>query len=238
LGRAQRYRLVTTRWSLVLAAGGPAGPQAQKAFGELYELYWYPLYAFILSKRYPASEAEDLTQGFFSYRLLEKNALAALEPSRGRFRSWLFAAVEHYLRNQWKHERAEKRGGDRSRVELESADVSSMLMSGLTPEQIFEKRWALRLLELAWIALGDECARTSNAQLFGRLKGDLTGDAEEPLARIAEDLGKKVGTVRVQHHRLRRRLEKLIDREILHTLSNPDELDDEREFLKSALRRK
>jgi RNA polymerase sigma-70 factor (ECF subfamily) len=234
--RAARRGFVTTRWSLVLKAGKDAAPQAQKALSELFTLYRYPVYAFIRSLRYPADEAEDLTQGFFA-QMLEKNHLAVLEPSRGQFRNWLLVSVKHYLSNNRDYERAEKRGGDQVRIELEDAAISSQESSALTPEQAFEWHWAVRILENALKALGEECDRAGKGLLFSKLKKTLTGEAEDSLASIAQELGMKTGTLRINAFRFRRRYQELIEQEVLHTVKNPDEVPDELRFLKAVLKR-
>jgi RNA polymerase sigma-70 factor (ECF subfamily) len=234
--RAAQRGFVTTRWSLVLVAGRDAAPQARKALSELFELYRYPVHAFIRSLRHSADEAEDLTQDFFA-QMLEKNRLADLEQGRGRFRNWLLVSVKHYLANRRDHERAAKRGGDQVRIELEDAEVSSQEIAGLTPEQAFERHWAVRILENALIALGEECARAGKELLFSKLKKTLTGEAEDSLASIAKELGMKTGTLRIHVFRFRRRYQELVEQEVLHTVKNPEEVPDELRFLKSVLKR-
>jgi RNA polymerase sigma factor (sigma-70 family) len=221
---------------LVLDAGGGEAPQAQKALSELFELYWYPVYAFIRSRRYPAAEAEDLTQGFFA-RLLEKKELALVEKGQGRFRNWLLAAVKNYLSNQRDYQRAEKRGGEQTRIALEDAEVSSLAAAGLTPEQVFEQRWAVRLLENVLITLGEECARAGIGALFTRLKASLIGTEEDSFKSISEELGMKAGTARIRVFRLRRRYQELIEQEVNRTVRDPSEASDELRFLKSILKR-
>lgn len=233
--RAIRRGFVTTRWSLVLEAGGDATHQAQKALSELFELYRQPVFAFIRSLRYPADVAEDLTQDFFA-QMLEKNHLAVLEPGRGRFRNWLLVSVKHYLANTRDHERAEKRGGDQVRVQLEAPEVSSREHSERTPEQAFERQWAVRLLENALNALGDECTRAGKGLLFSKLKKTLTGEAEDSLADMAREMGMKAGTLRITAFRFRRRYQELVEQEVLHTVKNPEDVPDELRFLKSVLK--
>src|SRR3954462_2782986 len=194
--RAVQRRFVTTRWSLVLGAGRDTAPQAQKALSELFALYRHPVYAYIRSLRYSADEAEDLTQSFFA-EMLEKNHLAALEEGRGRFRNWLLVAVKHFLANRRDHEQAEKRGGDMVRIDFEDGEVSSREISELTPEQAFERHWAVRILEDALNALGEEYARAGKGLLFSKLKKALVGEAEDSLASIAKELGMKTGTMRI-----------------------------------------
>ena len=234
--RAARRGFVTTRWSLVLGAGKDAAPQAQKALAELFTLYRYPVYAYIKSLRYPADEAEDLTQGFFA-QMLEKNSLGVLVRDRGQFRNWLLVSVKHYLANMRDHERAQKRGGDRVRIGLEEAEVSSLELPERTPEQAFERHWAVRLLENALNALGEEYAHAGKQLLFSKLKRTLTGEAEDSLANIARELGMKTGTLRIHAFRLRRRYQELVEQEVLHTVKNPEEVADELRFLKSVLMR-
>jgi RNA polymerase sigma-70 factor (ECF subfamily) len=222
---------VTTRWSLVLAAGRDAAPEARKALSELCELYWSPLHAFVRRQGLPAEEAKDLTQGFFA-RLLEKNALAVATPSRGRFRSWLLASVKHYLANEWDRERAKKRGGDRLRLGHEDAEgcLSQELDPGLTPERAFERRWAERLLQHVLAALGEEYARGGKALRFDKLKKTLTGE-EHSYSRIAAELGMTVGAVRTEACRLRQRYQELLLQELSHTVEKPEDVADELRFL-------
>jgi RNA polymerase sigma-70 factor (ECF subfamily) len=234
--RAARRRFITTRWSLVLDAGGNAAPQARKALSELFTLYRYPVYAYIKSLRYPADEAEDLTQGFFA-QMLEKNSLGVVEQGRGRFRNWLLVSVKHYLANMRDHERAKKRGGDGVQVGLEDAEVSSRELTEPTPEQAFERHWAVRILENALNALGQECTHAGKGLLFSKLKKTLTGEAEESLVNIARELGMKTGTLRIHAFRFRRRYQELVEQEVLHTVKNPEDVADELRFLKSVLMR-
>lgn len=234
--RAARRGFVTTRWSLVLNAGRDAAPQAQKALSELFTLYRAPVHAYIKSLRYPEDEAEDLTQGFFA-QMLEKNPLGVLEQGRGRFRNWLLVSVKHYLANMRDHERAQKRGGDQVRLGLEDAEVSSRELSERTPEQAFERHWAVRLLENALNALGEEYAHAGKGLLFSKLKKTLTGEAEDSLADIARELGMKAGTLRIHAFRLRRRYQELVEQEVLHTVKKPEEVSDELRFLKLVLMR-
>jgi RNA polymerase sigma factor (sigma-70 family) len=199
-------------------------------------LYRYPVFAYIRRLRYPADVTEDLTQSFFA-EMLEKNHLGALEQGRGRFRNWLLVAVKHFLANRRDHEQAEKRGGDQVRVDLEDAEVASREISDPTPEEAFERHWALRILEDAMNALGEECARAGKGLLFGKLKQALVGDAEDSSASVAKELGMEVGTVRINVFRLRRRYQAMVEQAVLHTVKDPDDVPDELRFLKSVLKR-
>ena len=229
-------RFATTRWSVVLAAGQRATSQSRKALGELCALYWPPLYAFARRQGLSAEEAQDLTQGFFT-RLLEKDELSTLDPSRGRFRAWLLASLKHYLSNAWAHERAQKRGGGLVRVDFDAGEgpVHEEPDPGLTPERAFERRWALTLLEHVLSTLRNECAQEGKAALFEKLKGMLTGEDAEAYAGIGAELGMTAGAVRVAAHRLRRRYRDLLRAEIAQTVEHPEDVDDEIRFLFSAL---
>lgn len=227
---------VTTRWSLVLAAGRVAAPEARKALSELCKLYWYPLYVFVQRQGFPAEEAKDLTQGFFA-RLLEKNDLAVAERSRGRFRAWLLASLKHYLANEWDRERAKKRGGDWVRLEFEDAEgcFSQEPSPGLTPERAFERRWAERLLGTVLAALGEEYKRGGKERRFDKLKTLLTGEGRDSYAHLAAELDMKEGAVKTEVFRLRQRYQQLLLQELSHTVEKPEDVADELRFLLSAL---
>jgi RNA polymerase sigma-70 factor (ECF subfamily) len=227
---------VTTRWSLVLAAGRGEAPEARKALSELCELYWYPIYAFIRRQGLSAVDAKDRTQGFFA-RLLEKNELAAADPNRGRFRSWLLASAKHYLANEWDREQAIKRGGDWVRIDVE--DVEGTLNQdpspGLTPERAFERRWAERLLHHVLATLGEEYKRRGKELRFDKLKKTLTGEEGNSYVRIAAELDMTAEAVRAEALRLRRRYKELLLQELSHTVEQPEDVADELRFLISAV---
>ena len=223
----------TTRWTLVAAAGRDATPEARKALGELCRLYWYPLYAFVRRRGYDADEALDLTQGFLT-RLIEKNDLADADPGRGRFRSWLLASVKHYLANEWDRATAAKRGGG---VKVFSINIDPDDAEGryrhepshsLTPERIFDRRWALTTLEQALDDLRRECAEEGKTELFEALRPSLTGEAlDESYQAFADKLGTSQGAIKVAAHRLRRRYRDLLRAEIAQTVEKPEDVDDE-----------
>ncbi|HYO59819.1 sigma-70 family RNA polymerase sigma factor [Archangium sp.] len=227
---------VTTRWSLVLAAGQPGTPEAHKALSELCALYWYPLYDFIRRQGLPVDKAKDLTQGFLA-RVLEKNDLAVVEPGRGRFRSWLLASVKHYLANEWDRERAEKRGGARVQIDIEDAEAlfNQEPMPGLTPERAFERHWAMSLLRNVLTALGEEYKREGQELRFEKLKQTITGEEGASYVHIATELGMKEGTVKKAAFRLRQRYQELLLEELSHTVEKPEDVADELRFLISAI---
>jgi RNA polymerase sigma-70 factor (ECF subfamily) len=235
-----RRRFATTRWSQVLAAGQAEAGDSQEALSRLCESYWYPLYAYVRRWGYDADQAQDLTQEFFA-RLLEKHYLRAVDPSRGRFRSFLLAALKHFLANERDRADAIKRGGRATvlPLELENAEGRYSLEPPdvETPETIYERRWALTLLERTLVRLSREFEAAGKQALFGRLEGYLTGE-QETLAygALAAELGMSEGAVKVMIHRLRRRFGALLREEVGETVSTPAEVDDEIRELFRALK--
>ncbi|HEV3304183.1 MAG TPA: sigma-70 family RNA polymerase sigma factor [Planctomycetaceae bacterium] len=232
-------QFATTRWSLVLAAGQRSSPQSSVALATLCENYWYPLYAYVRRRGHDADEAQDFTQTFFA-RLLEKNDLAAADPARGRFRSFLLASLKHFLANEWDRARAVKRGGGRAVLSIDFGTAEERYRAepshDLTPEKIFERRWALVLLENVLARLHDESARAGKTDSFDRLKGFLTG--EQPAityGQLAAELNTSEGALKVAVHRLRRRYRELLRAEIEETVADAQEIDQEIRDLFSAL---
>ena len=224
-------RFETTRWSLILTARQGVTREARVALAELCQIYWYPLYAFVRRQGHAAEEARDLTQGFFT-RLLEKNQLAVTDRERGRFRSWLCASLKHYLANEWDRERAHKRGGGQTLVSLDATAAEGQYQlepsHELTPERLFERRWALAVLERVLDLLRDECTRAGKGVLFAQLKDNLVGEAgEASYKHLATVLDSTPGAVKVAAHRLRRRYRELLRQEIAQTVGGPEDIDDE-----------
>jgi RNA polymerase sigma-70 factor (ECF subfamily) len=237
--KADRRRFATTRWSQVLAAGQSQTGDSREALSRLCESYWYPLYAYVRRWGYDAEQAQDLTQEFFA-RLLEKHYLQAADPSRGRFRSFLLAALKHFLSNERDRAGAIKRGGRTVVVSLEMENAEGRYSleppDCETPESIYERRWALTLLERTLARLAREAQAAGKHALFGRLEGYLTGEQDSlPYSRLAADLGMSEGAVKVAVHRLRRRFGTLLRGEIGETVSTPAEVDDEIRELFRAL---
>jgi RNA polymerase sigma factor (sigma-70 family) len=234
------WRFASTRWSLVAAAGQGASPEAQEALAVLCRAYWYPLYAYARRRLANIEDAQDATQAFFA-QLLEKDYLQAADPARGKFRSFLLTAFKHFLAKARAHEQTQKRGGDRRilpldfrtgerRYHLEPADHA-------TPETIFERRWALTLLEQTLARLRQEFENIGKQRLFDSLKGALTGeDISEPYATIAARLDMSESAVKVAVHRLRRRYQELLREEIAQTVATADEIDEELRSLFAAVR--
>jgi len=215
----------------VLAARDRQSSQAQQALAELCETYWYPLYVYIRRRGNSPPDAEDLTQAFFE-RLIEKDYLGDITPGTGRFRSFLLTALNHFLANEWDRTQARKRGGRASILSIDSQDAEERYrfepVEHVTPERLFEQRWALTVLERVLVRLRAEFVAGEKAGLFEALKGFLAVD--EPAASYAEvaaRTGLKEGTVKVAVHRLRRRYGELLRAEIAETVQDPAEVEDE-----------
>jgi RNA polymerase sigma-70 factor (ECF subfamily) len=229
---------VTTHWSVVLAAGRSGAPQSRAALEQLCETYWYPLYAYARRQGYSPADAEDLTQQFFAW-LLQRDWLGRADPQRGRFRSFLLTSFGHFLANEWDKARAQKRGSGRVvSLQRDEAEVRCMRepVDHLTPEQSFEWRWALALLEQVMNRLGAEFARDGKQELFEILKPCLLGDrTAQPYAALASTLGMTEGSVKVTVHRMRQRYRKLLRDEIANTVGNPGEVEAEMRHLFAVL---
>jgi RNA polymerase sigma-70 factor (ECF subfamily) len=231
-------QFATTHWSLILAARDRAEPGADDALGSLCGQYWYPLYAYVRRRGHNADEAHDLTQEFFA-RLLEKDVLADVDRGKGKFRSFLLATCNHFLANEYDQARAKKRGGSRRILSLDAADAEGRYRAepadSLTPEKLFERRWALALLQLVMTRLRDEFEAKAKGQLFEQLRGFLVGDRSSGYRAAAEAIGLSEGAVKVAVHRLRQRYRELLHEEISRTVGGPDEVADEVRALFAAL---
>jgi DNA-directed RNA polymerase specialized sigma24 family protein len=181
----------TTHWSVVLsAAQGGSNDSAHDALGQLCQTYWYPLYAYVRRRGYSPEDSEDLTQGFFA-TILEKNYLERADRERGRFRTFLLCSIENYLNNERDRAMARKRGGGQQLVSWDEQDAEGRYLNeavdNVTPQRIFEKRWASTLLGLVLQKLREEFIVSGRAELFESLKAHLWG--EEPATRYAELAG-------------------------------------------------
>jgi RNA polymerase sigma-70 factor (ECF subfamily) len=229
----------TTRWSLIVSAREQGSPAAREALAHLCEAYWYPLYAFIRRRGHAADEAQDLTQEFFA-RLLEKNFLGAVDPSRGRFRAFLLAACKHFLANERDRACAEKRGGGRAPISLDLGGAEGRYgrepSHDLTPDKLFERRWALTLLDRALARLREEFTAKGKGETFDRLRVFLVGDRNAPShVEVAGELGMTAAAVKVAAHRLRQRYREVLREEIAHTVEGPEQIDEEVRELFAAL---
>jgi len=230
-----------TRWSLVLSAHAGDPEAAGQALEELCGTYWYPLYAFVRRQGRDADEARDLTQSFFA-RLIEKRWLAAAAPEKGRFRTFLLTALSHFLANEWIRERRLKRGGGHQFVALDAATAEERYRlepaDTATPEVLFERRWALTVLENAFAALESESRASGRQALFNALRPHLAGDPDaDAFAATAPSLGMSEGALKVAAHRLRRRYGELVRAEIGRTVDDgPAAGDVELQHLREVLR--
>ena len=230
----------TTRWSMVLRAGDDAQPAASAAALEtLCRAYWYPLHAYVRRRGYGPEEARDLTQSFFA-ELLAKNLVGTADRHRGRFRSYLLGSLNNFLLNEWDKARRLKRGGGCTVVSLDERDAENRYLhepaDDLTPEKLFDRRWAETVLELVFAQLRREYENAGHGERFEQCKPWLLGgEAETSYATVAAHLGIAETGVRTFVSRLRRRFRELVRAEIAHTVSEPSEIDEEIRALFQAL---
>lgn len=230
---------VTTHWSVVLSACDPPSPQSNQALEILCRTYWHPLYAYIRRMGHGPQDAEDLTQEFFA-RLLSKHYLKAADRQKGRFRTFLLVALKRFLANEWKKGRALKRGGRQCMVPLDTVLAEKLYTAESpnqsSPEQLYERRWALALVEQALGRLKADYERQGKSAEFERLKVYLTAERGGiPYSQVASELGISEGAARVSIHRLRRRFREVFQQEVAGTLANPDDLQEEMKHLQEML---
>lgn len=228
----------TTHWSLVVRARG-SGPAPREALGELIRTYWYPVYAYFRRKTGDPTRAEDLTQGLFTH-LLDGEALANLDPGRGRFRSFLVACCENFLLNDTARAAAGKRGGGAVPLSLDIAAGEGRYRAEpadhLTAERVYARSWALGLLAAALDDLQAEYADADNPRLFEHLRPTLTAAGEAPAyATVAAACGMSVAAVKKAAQRLRERYGDALRRRIAATLADGEDLDQEIAELFAAL---
>ena len=230
----------TTQWTLVLAAGDPQRKDARSALVSLCENYWYPLYAYLRRRGYAPDRAQDLTQEFFM-RVLEGRYLDRADPEKGRFRSFILTSLKFFAADEQDRQRARKRGG--------GAVVSFEFSSGEsgeeryqrepghdeTPDRIFERRWALSMLERVMERLRDEFVQHDRPENFERMKVFLLGQSEAPYAALAGEMNTSEGALKVAIHRLRKRYRELFRQEIADTVADPAEVESELRYLAAVL---
>jgi DNA-directed RNA polymerase specialized sigma24 family protein len=231
-------RFATTHWSRVLTAGEADPARAREAMELLCSDYWYPLYVYVRRKGYPAADAEDLVQGFFA-RLLSLNSMAGVQQSRGRFRSFLLASLDHYLADEWDRSSAQRRDVRRT-ISLDAAAAETRFVmepeEHQTPERAFERQWAMALLEAVVGRLRREYAAAGKDELFMSLRFAITADRHTlPYTELAGQLHLAEPALRVAIHRLRRRYRELIREEIARTVASPDEVEEELHSLMAAM---
>jgi RNA polymerase sigma factor (sigma-70 family) len=230
----------TTRWTLVIAAADPQRKDARSALVSLCEGYWYPLYAYIRRRGYPADQAQDLTQEFF-IRVLEGRYLDRADPEKGRFRAFLLTSMKFFLADEADGNRAQKRGGG-TVLSLEFSSGEDRYQRepahDETPERIFEQRWALSVLDRVVEKLRNEFVHHGRPEHFERLKVFLLGQADAPYAALAREMNTSEGALKVAIHRLRKRYRELFRREIADTVADAAEVEPELRFLAAALTRR
>lgn len=229
----------STHWSIVAAAADASSLESSQALEKLCCAYWYPLYAYVRRRGYDVEEAQDLTQEFFA-RILAGNFFGAADRTRGRFRSFLLSSLEHFLVKEWRYQTRQKRGGGRVLLPLEGGAGEDLYQhepaDPTTPERIFQRRWALALLEQTLARLRDECVTQNKGALFEHLQGSITGDRDSvPYAELGRRLEMSEGAVKVALHRLRQRYGALLREEIAQTVTRPEEVDEELRLLFQAL---
>ena len=229
----------TTHWSVVLEAQGES-PAAQEALEKLCRTYWWPIYGFVRRQGVGSEEAKDITQGFFAL-LLERRDLDAVRQEKGRLRSYLLTSLKHFLTNEHNRAVAIKRGEGQRLIPLE--DLRARERNGFEPadtlaaDQIYERRWALSVLDQVLARLGDEYRAAGNIQLFDRLQKSLTDEPGRPSpADTAHEFGMTESAVRQASYRLRRRYRQVLREEIAHTVMAPGDIDDELRHLIAVLR--
>ena len=237
--RSRDAVFVTTHWSLVLAARRSDSTRAEAALASLCRTYWYPLYAYVRRRGYATEDAQDLTQEFFA-RLLERRWLGQADRQRGRFRTFLLSEMSHFLANEWDKAQAQKRGGAVQLVPLQLDTAETRYgkepADPFTPEQAYERRWAVTLLDEVLQRLQKKCVAEGKAELFEALKPCLVGESDShPYATLAMKLRLSEGAVKVAVHRLRQWFRQLLRDEIANTVAAPAEVDEEMHHLFAVL---
>jgi RNA polymerase sigma-70 factor (ECF subfamily) len=228
----------TTHWSVVLQAQGPS-PAAQKALETLCRTYWRPLYGYVRRQGVGPEDAKDLVQEFFA-GLLERKSLNKVRQEKGRLRSYLLVCLKHFLARERHRASGVKRyesGPHISLDELHPGGADFELVETLSADQLYERRWALSLLEQVLNRLEAEYRAAGKAELFDQLKEFLVGETDRPLqAEIAAALGMSENAVKQAFHRFRQRYRALLREEIAHTVIAPGDVEDELRHLVSVLR--
>ncbi|MHC4742646.1 MAG: RNA polymerase sigma factor [Planctomycetota bacterium] len=232
-------RFATTHWSVVRAAGRPDSVHYRQALETLCQTYWFPLYAYLRRHGNNANRAEEYTQAFFAH-LLEKESVRLADPSRGKFRSFLLASLKHFLSDLHDYEHAKKRGGGKQifSLDFENAETQYALEPAdrLNADKLFDRSWAMTVLDRAMTRLQDEAKDEKKKKLFEELKVYLTaGKDAASYGEVAERIGMSEGTVRVAVHRLRKRYREVLRDEIAQTVSSEEEIDQEIRDLFTAL---
>jgi DNA-directed RNA polymerase specialized sigma24 family protein len=229
----------TTQWGLVIAASAEDAEEARTALEELYRLYCYPVYSFIRRRGHGRQDAQDLTQDFFVH-LLEKGSLGRADSQRGRFRSFLLGALDHFLAHAAERARAGKRGGGCQCMFLDddAAEDRYQLAApeGMTAEKVFDARWAATLVEATFARLRRELESEGKGELFKALQGFLVGEKDASYQEVGDALSLSLEALKTTIHRFRNRYRALLREEIARTVATPGEIDEEFRYLRAALR--
>jgi len=236
--RPANDRFAVTRWSIVRAAHGGDTQMRVVALEQLCRTYWQPLYAYVRRRGNNPEDAADLTQEFFA-RLLAGDSLESVAPEKGRFRAFLLAAVKHFLANEHDRRKAAKRGGGAVHLSLDMAEAETLYQqtapAALQPDRLFDRQWALTVLEVALERLRAEHDTPEKLRLFEGLKGTLTADAGTlGYATLGQQLGLSEGAVKVAAHRLRKRYRELLKAEVAGTVEDPLQVGEELQALMAA----
>ena len=234
-----RQTFVTTQWTEILVAGRTNNAAGDAALEKLCRTYWSPLYAFVRRRGYDLHEAQDLTQGFFE-RLLEKDFMRSVDRNKGKFRSFLLAALDHFLAKDWRRARAQKRGGKMAFISLDDDSPERQYLQvasrDLSPEQVFEQQWALTLLNEVLAQLQKEFTEAGKKTVFEETKVFLTGEKRDAsCAQLAARLGTTEAALKMTVSRMRRRYRELLRAEVARTVGSPEEIDTELRALSAAL---
>jgi DNA-directed RNA polymerase specialized sigma24 family protein len=241
VGETGPAAFATTQWSLVLSAGHDSTPDARTALEQLCRSYWYPLYAYLRRSGQDEEDAKDLIQSFFA-TLLEHDWLAIADPAKGRFRSFLLVCLKRFVSGEAEKARALKRGGGTRILSLDDANAAERYAlestEGMAADVVYDRRWAITLLEQAWDRLREECEATGRLQLFEHLKAtqDQEGGREvQSYGVLAQNLKMSETALKSAMFRLRARFRELLRHEVVQTVSDPKDVNDEIRYLLKVL---
>jgi RNA polymerase sigma-70 factor (ECF subfamily) len=229
----------TTHWSVVVTATHGEDDRARAALTSLCQTYWYPLYAYVRRRGHSAHDAQDLTQAFFA-QILERQSLAKASRELGKFRTFILTALNRFLVSEWRQAKAQKRGGGRDLLSLDWAAAEERFdlepSSHASPDKLFEKQWALTVLDDVLKRLEQEYQSAGRTELFTQLKQTLMGRREaQPYNELAAKLGLSESAIKVNVHRLRKRYRELIRIELAATVEDPQEVEAELHYLFQVL---
>jgi RNA polymerase sigma-70 factor (ECF subfamily) len=232
-------QFTTTRWTLVLAAARRHDPDGAEAFARLCERYYAPLYSYLRRRGHALEDAQDLLQGFVAHAL-EADVMRHADPARGRFRAFLLTSLKHYAINVQVRAAADKRGGGALLLSLDFEAAEHRYRheprDNETPERLYDRRWALAVLERSLRQLRSEFHGAGRAAFFDAVRTHLTGEGDAPYRELGDRFGMTENATKVAVHRMRRRYRDLLRTEIAETVESEHEVDDELQYLMAALR--